>query len=1340
MRALRILGWVTLALGILLLLVVAAVFVGLNTDAGRRLAERVTAQATGGMVVLQGLEGRFPDRLRLARVEIHDTGGAWLVVEDAALDWSPTKLLAGTAKVESLTAVRVAVPRLPVPAEPTPAPTSSSGGGFSLPVRVVADRVHVDRVEVGAPVAGAAAVLAVDGRAALDSLTQGSADVSVTRVDSPGTYHVWGDIGTDALQARLTAQEPAGGLISRMAGLPDLGAIDAYASVDGPWTGAATRLTLRAGELTASANGRIDLRGRSADLDVAAAAPAMRPRPDLAWQGIALKAHLTGPLATPEAAGTLRLDRLEAAGAGLRRLVADATVQHGLARLTASAEGIRLPGPQPGLLEDTPLRLTAEARLDAPDRPVRFDLSHPLIGLQGTARTAGGIAADATLDVPELGRLAAAGGVALQGSAKLDLKAAVEGEITQLQLDGTLGITGGMAPVPALIGPAATLTAAARLHGGDVTLSRLKLDGDGVTLAASGGLQGGAVALDWRVGLSDLSALSDRLLGTLSAQGRAEGPTDDLTVTSELTGLLATTGFPLGAIHAAVRARGLPSRPEASITAEGTLDAAPLTLAVSAARAIDGAVHVAIERTEWRSTRAEGTLDLPPGAVLPLGTLSLRVGSLDDFRGFVGRPLTGGIEATLRTEAEGGPPVARLSLRVTRAGLPGTATLNEATLTAEVRDPAGDPATDARLVVSGLQAGGIGGTVRLDAKGPQQALALRLNAALSGIAGADLATQAAATLDAPARTLSVGSLQARWQGETLRLLAPVRIAFADGLAIDRLRLGLRAAVLELAGRISPTLDLTASLRNVTADLARIVAPDLQADGRLEAQARLQGTTARPTGTLRLSATGWRMTTGAAAGLPAASLSADATLRGETARIDAALVAGRNRLTVAGTVPIAPDRALDLRAQGSIDLTTLNPILAADGRRLRGGVMLDASIGGTLAAPRPNGTVRIVDGEVQDFALGARLDEIQGTILVDGETIRIPRLGARAGRGTIVLGGSVGLAAPMPVDLTLVASDASPLRSDQLSVVLDANLALRGAVQQRMDTSGRIRIQRAEIRIPESMPAKVAVLNVRRPGEKPPPPPSPGPEIGLDITLTAPGRIFVRGRGLDAELAGDLHVGGTTLAPKPEGSFRLRRGEFNLAGQTLTFTKGEVGFDGSGKIDPTLDFVATTQTASVTASLEVTGYASKPQITLSSTPQLPQDEVLAQLLFGQSATSLGPLQIAQIAQAVAQISGVGGGFDPLNSVRSTLGLDRLTVSGGEGGRGAAVEAGRYVAPGLYVGARQGTNGSGTEAVVQMDLTRGLKLEATTGQSQGATGSSTTNDTNGTSIGLRYQFEY
>jgi len=543
--------------------------------------------------------------------------------------------------------------------------------------------------------------------------------------------------------------------------------------------------------------------------------------------------------------------------------------------------------------------------------------------------------------------------------------------------------------------------------------------------------------------------------------------------------------------------------------------------------------------------------------------------------------------------------------------------------------------------------------------------------------------------------------------------------------------------------VSPTLDATARLSNVTPAVARAFDVDLQADGTLTADAKLTGTLAEPHGTVKLAASGLHMRTGSAARLPSASITATAELAGQSAQIDAKASLGKaSRLQASGRVPLAAAGPIDVRASGNLDAAIANPVLEVNGRRVKGSIAVDVAVRGTLGEPRLEGTLRVADGELQDYALGVQLTKLEAQIEAAGDTFRIVAFNAHAGTGTLGATGTVGMfATGRPIDVKLTARNATPFSTDLLTADLDADIRLYGPSQTRLDATGTIDVHRAEIKIPKALPPEVAVLDVRRPGQKPPAPSAVGPVIGLDLKVDAPRAVFVRGRGLDAETGGELHVTGTSAAPRIAGGFDMRRGSFDLGGPALNFSTGKVSFNGTGlsqKIDPTLDFEAESTSNAITARLTVTGYADAPRIALTSTPELPQDEILARLLFGTSAKDLTPLQLAQIASAVATISGVGGD-NPLAAVQKSLGLDRLATGSTPTG-GTTVEAGRYVAEGVYVGAKQNTQG-GTQAQVQFDLTKNLKLQATLGMGGTVPVQGTTPDNDpGSSIGLSYQFEY
>ncbi len=647
--------------------------------------------------------------------------------------------------------------------------------------------------------------------------------------------------------------------------------------------------------------------------------------------------------------------------------------------------------------------------------------------------------------------------------------------------------------------------------------------------------------------------------------------------------------------------------------------------------------------------------------------------------------------------------VATVSLEAQHAGIPGSS-VSRAVLKARVTDPAAHPVVAATLEADGIEAGGLGGSAKLAVNGPEDALALRLSAALTGVAGAEATVASAATLNVPGKSVQLASLTADWKGQVVRLLAPARVGFGDGVAVDRLRIGLQQAVLDLAGRVTPTLALTATLRGVTPDLAKPFAPSVDAAGEIGADARLTGTVAAPSGTVRLTATGLRMRTGPARSLPPANVTASVQLAGKSASVDARLVAGRSTLAVTGRAPLGAG-ALALRATGGVDLAMLDPILLAEGRRARGQVALDAGVTGTLAAPQVNGTLTLADGEVQDFGQGVRIAAIAATIQATGRTIRIASFTGRAGAGTIGASGTVGLEGALPVNVTVTMRNARPLASDRLTADLDADLAVRGDVQGTLAASGKIAIRQATINIPEHLPTSIAVLPVRIAGQRPPPPSKPGAVIRLDLQLDTPGQIFVRGRGLDAVLGGSLHVGGTTAAPQVSGGFAMRRGTFNLAGTTLTFTRGKVGFDGAGvtdKIDPSLDFEADSPTTSGHRLADRGGLRQRAEDHPDGVPAATPGR-------GAGAAAVRPQRLPARAVPIRVDRGGAGGVVRHRQRVQSAGPGAKGAGAGPVVRGgwvlpggsssnsaATIEAGKYIANGVYVGAKQGTSGAQTQA--------------------------------------------
>ena len=219
---------------------------------------------------------------------------------------------------------------------------------------------------------------------------------------------------------------------------------------------------------------------------------------------------------------------------------------------------------------------------------------------------------------------------------------------------------------------------------------------------------------------------------------------------------------------------------------------------------------------------------------------------------------------------------------------------------------------------------------------------------------------------------------------------------------------------------------------------------------------------------------------------------------------------------------------------------------------------------------------------------------------------------------------------------------------------------------------------------------------------------------LDIQLSAPGRIDINGRGVNAELGLDADIKGTIGEPVITGEARIVRGRFDLVGKRFTF--GDSSVDLRQDISASrLNISATHETKDdIQAILNVSGTVKRPEVDLTSNPVLPDDEVLSRVLFGRSPSQLSTLETAQLAAALAQLSG-GGGFDLLGGIEQALGLDTLDVGSSSSGA-VEVTSGKYLTENVYLEVRSGDAGTPGVAI-EWEPIRNIEVEAATAAEDG-----------------------
>jgi translocation and assembly module TamB len=1318
-KALRAAAWSLVSLVLLAAVLLAAVLIAGNTAGGRALIERITARLTKGTVQLVGLGGSFPSQIELGRLLLSDDEGVWLTADHISLRWSPLDMIAYHVKVESVHVVRLDIARRPMG-------HSTSHREPKVPV-IDVGQLSIDSLVLEPQLVGTRAALWVRGNGHLESLADAHLHLIARRWEGNGDYEVQLAFDPTRMDANLKLEEPAGGPLEHLAQVPGLGALEVIGSLTGPRTAEKIELSARAGDLQARIDGVLDLRSASADLQYTLDSGAVTPRPDIAWQRLQSQGRWIGSLRAPQASGHLSIQALQLPErVRLDRLEANLSAAGRALSLDATANGLEIasvPREPRELLQASPLRLHATWRLEDPTRPLQLALEQRLFALKAQAITTGERSATFTLSLPDLAPFAAlAKQHQVRGSATVSGKLAQTPGAIRLDADAAAALT---APSmwARVLGRAARLRLGASLTAQSIDIDRLLLTGQALSVSASGNLQRlaasrfGALRGRWSLNLPNLAAVSPDVQGTLKVTGQLAGALQALGVELQAVTTLSVRGSAPGSMAVNVQAHGLPSAPSAAIEAKGSFAGSPVQLEAFFERRAADTYRLEIRRTDWKSAHLEANLMTGANLSEGRGSLQLRIGQLADLAPLIGKPIQGRLAGNLALSPEGGRTHVRLD--------------------AEAHD---------------VSAGKVSGDAKLSGSGPIDALRLQLATQSAEVLGKPVSLTAAAQLNVSSRVLELAQTEASYHGQTLRLLSPARLTFADGLRVSDLRLGLQNAVLELGGEVVPALNAHASLRGIDAALVNSFAPQFLKQGTLSAEARLHGTVGAPWGRASLQVSALRFGDPGAAGLPLLDLHANAELMGTMAQVDAALSAGSaSQLKLTGRAPLNASSTVDLSISGKLDAAYANAFLEAHGERAAGILTVDATISGPAQTAEIGGSIQLDHGDIRDYAQGVHFGDITAHIVGGQGILRIASLTARAGSGELSMAGTLGvLQHKMPIDLKLTAKNAQPITNDIVTANLDADMTLQGTLREQMEVAGTIRLNRALVGIPNSLPPNVQVLNVVRPGQAPPAPVAHRLVIDLDIRVDAPRNILVQGRGLNAELGGEVRIHGTTQQPAVSGGFQLIRGTFSLASTQLNFTMGDVSFNGAGlhgRIDPTLDFTAQASAADATVTMHITGFADSPQFELSSTPPLPQDEILARLLFGETASQLTAVQLAQIGAALVSMTGVGGaGINPLEKIQRALGLNVLTVGSAPNtgnnpnqSTGASVTAGRYLFSRVFVAATQSTTGV-SQLQVDVDLTKHLKLQTRLGNGTATAQGVTPENDPGSSVGLTYQFQY
>ena len=525
---------------------------------------------------------------------------------------------------------------------------------------------------------------------------------------------------------------------------------------------------------------------------------------------------------------------------------------------------------------------------------------------------------------------------------------------------------------------------------------------------------------------------------------------------------------------------------------------------------------------------------------------------------------------------------------------------------------------------------------------------------------------------------------------------------------------------KLTGDFAPdTLDLALTApemrgRDVPADL-----PPAFDDVRIAINARMTGTPAQP----RTEATVAFSDLGAGT-YKNASIDAKAVHDGQT--VTANLTGkgtGIRKLNADAAFPMTlsllpfqftfdQNAALNGAMAADIDLAAVAPLFLPPTQKLYGTLIADGTVSGTVANPAPAASLRLTGAGFDDDGSGVTIADLAANAAITRENLTLNSLSATDGKkGTLSGGGTLSFG-DGGANIALKIQNFNVPHTDMADGIISADLALKGSAQG-LHLSGAADIAEMQVLIPETFQSRIPQLNIVEDDKKSGP--SLLDRLTLDIAIDARNQIFVRGWGLDAEFGGNIAISGTGSDPQFNGTLESRRGRFEEFGKRFTLARANLRFQGSIPPSPYLDIEATTPAGDVTGSILFTGPVQNPTIKFSSSPALPEDEVLSRILFGKESAKISPFQAVQLAQTIRRFSGQGGGggLDPLGMLRDATGLDDISVDTDESGA-TNVDVGKYLTDNVYLELSKGKAENSGAATIQIEVTPSINIESRIGQ--------------------------
>jgi translocation and assembly module TamB len=953
-----------------------------------------------------------------------------------------------------------------------------------------------------------------------------------------------------------------------------------------------------------------------------------------------------------------------------------------------------------------------------------LQLESERLGLALGGRIGEDIALDALVDLRQIPFPGSPRGI----SARLDsalagtLDAASRSLSADMDMNAT-GVDGLPGEMAELLGREARLAASLVLTPETLSVPAARLEGLAVSELR------GTVDLASRRFESEFDARLPRLVrgdlnldGGVSVSGTAKGSPSsfDVDLVCE-AGRFTAPWLDASDIRAEAGLRGLPDRAEATVQATMTAAGQPASLDMAASTA-GSSMRITRGRLELPGTVLTLAGDLDPSTLLFSGDAEFRSGDLGVPGRVLGLDMQGELE--LRAVLAGMAGVQNVRFEATGKGLSAwNAYAGRAVAHGETSWPGAPGTTDVHAELSGAKYGELEmDRIRGRLRGDGQELAFDLDAGHDG-AGTDVSARG--TLSASPARLRLDSLEGDLLREKLRLESPLDLRLgSDGGEWQEAALTFGQARLTSRGRVARNgLDVSADLSGMNPAQLRSVLPRLPS-AQVDARLRIRGTPQAPEAQLEASAAKIRIRAEGLGAIPELGaraevrlergvLVADASVSSPSyvdleAHVSCPMQAEAGFPTLPGDTPLAG------RIKGHADLDILPRLLRLDDQAVDGLCELDLRVDGELSDPGLVGTAQVRGGRYENFRSGTAVESADVDLRARGTVLELNATATDGGPGRATGRGTVDLAARTYV-FDVVFDAYRLLRLDIVDGTAAGPFRFSGDLEAAALT-GSLTLEPVTVNLPRPAAAEAPHIEIREINTNATSTHKARPEeerflIGMDLNVDIPSRLAVTGRGLDSEWSGRLHIGGNHVSPVITGEMNLLRGTFIFLDRVFSLSKGSLVMNGETPPNPFLDIAGESRVMDTLVQVQLNGPARNFRLSLTSVPPLPQDELLAMILFGRSMREISPLQAVMLAQAAAEMTGIGPDVDFLDSIKSSLGLRDVDVSKDENDN-TSVGVGGYVGGKYYIRTQRSVSGQ-DRTRVEVEISPKISVETEIG---------------------------